>query len=102
MVLCVFGYIILHKHVFYSFDLEITLSNWRDNQTLILQIVVTVERVAPVVEPDKPSELCSIISNTIEVDSFSEVFHAHKESCMITLLTLNSNEDDTDGVRKET
>ena len=65
---------------------------------LLLQIVVTVERVVPVVQPEKPSELCSIISNVIDIDSFPDMFNAQKEICMIALLTLNSNEDDTDGV----
>lgn len=65
----------------------------------LFQIVVTVERVAPVLEPDKPSELCSIVSNNMEMDSFSDVFYAHQENCMVSLLTLNSNEDETDGVR---
>ena len=59
---------------------------------------MTVERVAPVAQPEKSSELCSIISNIVDLDSFPDVFNAQKENCVIALLTLNSNEDDTDGV----
>lgn len=51
----------------------------------------------PTVEPDKPSELCSIVSNTLEGDT-QEIFNAYNETCAVTLLTLTTNEEDTDGV----
>jgi len=61
------------------------------------EIVLTIERLATVVEPEKPSELCSIVSNTLDEGAKEDVFHAYHDTCMVSLLTLNSNEDDVDG-----
>lgn len=63
----------------------------------LFQIVLTIERVVPTVEPEKPSELCSIVSNTLEGD-MNQIFNAYNEKCAAALLTLSTNEEDANGV----
>ena len=59
--------------------------------------MLTIERVVPKVEPELPSELSSIISNTVQGD-MADIFSAYHELCAVSLLTLDTAEEDGDGV----
>lgn len=59
------------------------------------EITLTIERQAQTFEAEKPSELCSVVTNT-DISELKHFLSAQQETCCFSYLTLDSDENTED------